>query len=82
MSCIVPTQSWGQIFSGMSEVLRSRNLNRAVSLPPGAIEQEEAVSGSGGVAGGRPGKDLGLSHTQWEPWMVLEQERHMPFGML
>lgn len=31
--------------------------------------------------GRRPGKDLGLSHEQREPWRVLEQERNTLFGM-
>lgn len=39
------------------------------------------MAGSRPREGGRPGVDLGLSHKQWEPWMVFEQERHALFGM-
>lgn len=39
------------------------------------------MAGSRSREGGRPGEDPGLSHEQWEPWMVFEQERHALFGM-
>ena len=39
------------------------------------------MAGSRPREGGRPGKDLGLSNEQWEPWMVFEREGHTLFGM-